>query len=270
MQGASRESLAAAWSRAEALLSSSDVDATAIGDELFGVVGLLDGQAGLRRALSDPALEAERKAALAESVLGGKVGAATLDVVAGAVRSRWSRMRDLADALETLGVLAHLVAAERAGRADEVEDELFRFARIIELRPDLRDALTNGGVPVENRLGLVRALLENKATSTTVQLVTQLVGHPRGRTPEDGLAEYGRIAARRKQRLVAKVTSAVILSDAERARLRAALTRLYGHDVHLLAEIDPELVGGVVVQVGDEIIDGSVAGLLAEAKQRLE
>lgn len=270
MQGASRESLATGWQHVEQLLAASDVDAALIGDELFGVVDVLDGQAGLRRALSDPALEAERKAGLAESVFGSRVAPQTLAVVVGVVRSRWSRMRDLTDGLETLAVLAQLVAAERAAQSDDVEDELFRFARIIELRPELRDAISNANVPVDNRVALVRSLLERKATPTTVRLVTQLVSHPRGRTPEDALAEYGGVAARRRQRLVARVTTAIGLTDAERSRLRSALSALYGHDVHLLVEIDRELIGGLVVQVGDEVIDGSIAGLLTSARQRLE
>lgn len=273
MQGASREALAQAWGEVERMLSSASADdAARVGDELFAVTGLLDDQVALRRALSDPAIEADRKADLVKAVLGSRVGATTVDVVRSVVRSRWSRMRDLGDALEQLAVLARLIGAAAAGtrQPDEVEDELFRFGRIVESRPALRDALANPNLPVANKVSLVEALLGGKATPTTIALAVQLVSHPRGRTPEEGLAEYGEIASRRQQRFVARVTSAVALSDDERSRLRAALGSLYGHDIHLQVEVDPDIVGGLVVQVGDEVIDGSVAGRLADARQRLK
>lgn len=273
MRGASREALAQAWSAVEAALASaSTADAAQVGDELFGVVGVLDDQVALRRALSDPAIAAQRKAGLADSVLGARVNATTLEIVRGLVRSRWSRMRDLVDAVETVAVLARLIGADRAGageRSDEVEDELFRFARIIENRPDLRDALANPGLPAANKVSLLHALLDGKATSTTVALVVQAVSRPRGRKPEEGLAEYGEIAARRTRRSIARVTAAVALSDDERSRLRAALAQMYGHDVQLQVEIDPAIAGGLVVRVDDEIVDGSIAGRLADARQRL-
>jgi len=272
MQGASRDALAQAWRQVEELLeTASAADAAALSEELFAVVTLLDEQVGLRRALTDPAIDAARKAGLIEAVLASRVNAATLQVVRELVSSRWSRMRDLGDATEQLAVLARLIGADRAraAQSDEVEDELFRFARIVESRPALRDALADRNLPAQNKISLVEALLADKATPATLALVVRLASHPRGRTPEEGLAQYGEIAARRRQRSVARVTTAVALTDDERSRLRAALANLYGHDVHLQIELDPQVIGGLVVQVGDEVIDGSVAGRLAQARQRL-
>ncbi|HET9188455.1 MAG TPA: F0F1 ATP synthase subunit delta [Acidothermaceae bacterium] len=272
MQGASRDALAQSWAQLEELLANASVDdAAKVSDELFAVVALLDEQVGLRRAVTDPSIEAARKAGLIEAVLASRVDASTLQVVRELVSSRWSRMRDLGDAAEQLAVLARLIGADRAqaGQSDEVEDELFRFTRIVESRPALRDALADRNLPADNKVSLVNALLADKTTQATLALVVQLVSHPRGRTPEQGLAEYGEIASRRRQRSVARVTTAVALTDDERSRLRAALAKLYGHDVHLQVELDPHIVGGLVVQVGDEVIDGSVAGRLAQARQRL-
>ena len=273
MQGASREALTQASTQLERVLETTSADdAAAISEELFAVVTLLDEQVGLRRALTDPAIDATRKSGLVDAVLASRVNAATLQIVRELVSSRWSRMRDLADATEQLAVLARLTGADHAGsdQSDEVEDELFRFARIIESRPALRDALADRNLPRANKVSVVEALLARKATPATLALVVQLVSHPRGRTPEEGLAEYGEIASRRRQRLVARVTTAIALTDDERSRLRAALANLYGHDVHLQVELDPQVVGGLVVQVGDEVIDGSVAGRLAQARQRLK
>jgi F-type H+-transporting ATPase subunit delta len=270
MQGASRDALAQAWTDVERRLSQADVDAAQVGDELFGVVGVLDGQVGLRRTLSDPSLEANRKAELVGSLFGSRVSPATIEIVSGLVRSRWSRTRDLPDAIETLGVLAGMIAADLVGEADDVEDELFRFGRIVESRPQLREALRSQLLPDENKVALISALLDGKATPTTVRLVTELGVHPRGRTPEDAIADYGKVAARHHHRYVARVTTSVVLADDERDRLQSALAAMYGHDVHLEIEVDPDIVGGVVVQVGDEVLDGSIAGRLADARRRLE
>ena len=280
MQGASRDSLAQAWAFVEHELSggaASGTDAAAVGEELFGVVAVIDEQVGLRRALSDPSMEGDRKAALVEAVFGSHVSDVTLRIVTDVVRARWSRMRDLADSIETLAVLAMLIQADahpgrghQAGESDDVEDELFRFGRIVEANAALRAALANPALPDENKVSLVNALVEDKARPVTVQLLTQVATHPRGRAPEDAIDDYTDIASRRRARLVARVTTAVALSDAEISRLQEALAGLYGHEVHLQIEVDADIVGGVVVQVGDEVLDGSVAGRLAQARRRLE
>ena len=277
MQGASRDSLAQAWAFVERELSGSDTGAAAVGEELFGVVAIIDAQAGLRRALSDPSMDADRKAGLVEAVLGSHVADVTLRIVTEVVRARWSRTRDLADSLETLAVLAELIDADahaggghRAGESDDVEDELFRFGRIVEANADLRSALADPALPDENKVSLVNALVEDKARPVTVRLLTQVATRPRGRSPEDAIADYTGIASRRRARLVARVTTAVGLSDSEITRLQEALASLYGHEVHLQIEVDANIVGGVVVHVGDEVLDGSVAGRLAEARRRLE
>jgi F-type H+-transporting ATPase subunit delta len=280
MQGASRDSLAQAWAFVEHELSGGDAAGTAaavVGEELFGVVAVVDAQVGLRRALSDPSMEGDRKAALVEAVFGSHVSDATLRIVTDVVRARWSRMRDLADSIETLAVLAMLIEADAhpgrghaAGESDDVEDELFRFGRIVEANARLRAALADPALPDENKVSLVNALVEDKARPVTVRLLTQVATRPRGRSPEDAIADYTNIASRRRARLVARVTTAVALSDAEIGRLHEALAGLYGHEVHLQIEVDADIVGGVVVQVGDEVLDGSVAGRLAQARRRLE
>ena len=281
MQGASRDALAHAWSFVERQLpareGSDDHEAATVGEELFGVVAVLDDQVGLRRALSDPSVDAKRKAALATAVLGSHVSDVTLRIVTEVVRARWSRMRDLADALETVAVLAMLIEADahpgrghHAGESDDVEDELFRFGRIVEANADLRSALADPALPDENKVSLVNTLVEDKARPVTVRLLTQVATRPRGRSPEDAIADYTDIASQRRTRLVARVTTAVALSHSEITRLQEALAGLYGHQVHLQIEVDADIVGGVVVHVGDEVLDGSVAGRLAEARRRLE
>jgi F-type H+-transporting ATPase subunit delta len=270
MQGASREALAVGWDDlTQKLASMGSGDARTVSTELFGLVDLLDAQVSLRRPLSDPSFEPDRKSGLLEAVVGSHVSATTLSVASGLVRARWSRQRDLGGALEQLAVLAELIAADKDGESDAVEDQLFRFGRIVEVQPGLRSAIADPGLPAENKAELLQALLHDKASTSTIRLLTQLSAHPRGRTPEDGIGEYSQIAAQRRKRLVALVRAATTLTDAEQDRLRTALVAVYGSDIHLEVEIDPSIVGGVVVQVGDDVIDGSVANRLADARQKL-
>ncbi len=268
MRGSSRASLAEAAERVEPLLASED-DVAALGEQLFGVAGLLDSSAGLRRALTDPSRDGQEKADLVTRLLSGQVGDAAQDVVAGLARSRWAAGRDLADACELLGTTAVLAAAQQAGRLETVEEELFRFGRAVAGDADLMRALTDRGASVQRRTQLVEALLAERAAPETLTLARQAVAHPRGRTLQDALAEFGEVAAQRRERLVALVTAAAPLREEQRERLAAALGRIYGRTLHLNVDVDPEVVGGIRVQVGDEVIDGTVVGRLETARQGL-
>ncbi|MFJ3338863.1 F0F1 ATP synthase subunit delta [Streptomyces sp. NPDC086766] len=269
MNGASREALAAARERLDALTDSTSVDAARLADELAAVTALLDREPGLRRVLTDPAQPGEAKAELVQRLLGGQVGGTTADVVAGMVRSRWSQPRDLVDALEELANTADLTAAQRTGALDDVEDELFRFGRIVSSSTELRAALTDRAAGTSAKTALLHRLLGGRAAVTTERLVTRLVTAPRGRSLEAGLESLSKLAADRRDRMVAVVTSAVPLSDTQKRRLGAALAKLYGRQMHLNLDVDPEVLGGIRVQVGDEVINGSLADRLDEAARRM-
>jgi F-type H+-transporting ATPase subunit delta len=269
MNGASREALAAARERLDALTDSTSADAGRLADELAAVTALLDREVGLRRVLTDPAQAGEAKAALAQRLLGSQVGGQTVDLVSGMVRTRWSQTRDLVDALEELAETADLTAAQKAGALDDVEDELFRFGRIVTSNTELRAALTDRAATTAAKIELLHRLLGGRAAATTERLVTRLVTAPRGRSLESGLESLSKLAAARRDRLVAVVTSAVPLSDAQKQRLGAALAKLYGHKMHLNIDVDPEVLGGIRVQVGDEIINGSIADRIEDAGRRL-
>ncbi|MEU1293565.1 MULTISPECIES: F0F1 ATP synthase subunit delta [unclassified Streptomyces] len=269
MNGASREALAAARERLDTLTDSTSVDAGTLADELAAVTALLDREVSLRRVLTDPAQAGEAKAALVRRLLGTQVGGPAADLVSGLVRSRWSQSRDLVDALEELANIADLTAAERAATLDDVEDELFRFGRIVSSSTGLRAALTDRKATTAAKAELLHRLLGGRAKAVTERLVTRLVTAPRGRSLESGLESLSRLAAERRDRMVAVVTSAVPLSDPQKQRLGAALAKLYGRRMHLNLDVDPEVVGGVRVQVGDEVINGSLADRIEDAGRRL-
>ena len=268
MRGASRASLADARERLAAALGDG-ADAGQLGDELFWLAVLLDGEAGLRRMLSDPSREAEAKAGLVEALLAGKISAAALEQATGLVSGHWSAPGDLADAAEQLAVLAIAAEAENAGALDELEDELFRFGRVVNAQPDLRAGLSSPFIAAEHKEQLLDALLAGKVTPPALRLISQAALHPRGRNLEASLAEYARLVAERRERLVAEVHVATELSVDQRSRLAAALAAAYGHDVHLNVVLDPLVMGGMSVRIGDELIDGSMASRLAELRRRL-
>lgn len=270
MRGTSRQSLAAAEERVEPLLGTLDPAVAAeVGGELFAVARLLDSSGTLRRALTDPSRDGQDKAALVDRLLEGKVSDATRDLVAGLARDRWSQARDVVDAAEHLGVVAVLAAAEHQGLLDAVEDELFRFARLVDGHRELGQALGSREAPLEDRTALVRRLLEGKVHEPTLVLAVQAVTHPRGRSVPDALDAFGAVAARRRQRLLARVTAAVPLTEDQRERLARLLERLYGTTMRLNVEVDPEILGGLRIQVGDEVIDASVLSRLDDARRRL-
>ncbi|MEV6653026.1 F0F1 ATP synthase subunit delta [Streptomyces sp. NPDC051219] len=269
MNGASREALAAARERFDALTDNTSVDATKLADELAAVTALLDREVSLRRVLTDPAQPGEAKAELAGRLLSGQVGGETIDLITGMVRSRWSQSRDLVDAAEELADIADLTAAQQAGALDDVEDELFRFGRIVASNADLRAALTDRAASGSAKGALLHSLLGGKAHAITERLVMRLVTRPRGRSLEAGLESLSKLAAERRDRVVAVVTSAVPLTDQQKQRLGAALAQVYGRQMHLNLDVDPEVLGGVQVRVGDEVITGTIADRLEEAARRM-
>ena len=269
MRGVSRTSLAGLTERLEAENITSATVATRLGDELFAVVGLLDTEHGLRRALSDPGKPAAEKAAVASTLLHGKVTARTESLVVAAVESRWATSGDMVDAIEQLAVEALVLAAEAEDGLDDLEDGLFRFGRVVAAQPELRAALASTWLPAERKDELLAALLRGKVTPVTLRLISQIVAHPRGRQLAVALDMCADIAARRREQLIAVVRSAVQLSAAQHRQLADALAASYGHRIHLNVVIDPSVVGGISVQIGDELIDGTVASRLAAVRRKL-
>lgn len=272
MQGVSRSSLSDRREHLAGVAGDGGLDTDGLlelSDQLYAVTGVLAANYGLRRSLADPSVSADAKTRVVDSLLGGKVGDAALDVMRGAVSAPWSQPRDLVDAVETLAADAALLAAEGEGQLDEVEDELFRFERILAGEPRLRSALTDIGLPADRKRKLLDRLLSDKASAVTVKLLAQAVTAPRGRTIERAINDLSALAASRRDRLIARVTSAVPLTEQERSELSDALARTFGHELYLQLTVDESLLGGLSVRVGDEVIDATVARQLDEARRRL-
>jgi F-type H+-transporting ATPase subunit delta len=159
--------------------------------------------------------------------------------------------------------------ARAEGTLDEVEDELFRFARSYESSDPLRNALTDDMVPAAKRQAIVEDLLGGKATPTTVQLVSMVVGSGRGRDLPAIIDKLVQRAASSKNLEVAEVRSAVPLTDDQQTRLRAALANATGKQVNLKVVVDPSVLGGLVASIGDTVIDGTVRTRVDQLKNLL-
>ncbi len=261
MRGASAD----AYAEAAAVLPGTG-DLGRVGQDLFGTADLLRAEPGLRRVATDVSLRGEAKADLLRGVLGDRISPGALGVVTVAVSQRWTSGRDLSDALEQLGVVA--TVRSTGSDASRLEDEVFAVGRLVQANPDLRDALSDPARSRADKAGLVTALLGDKVLPATVALVQQSLSGSH-RTVAVALAAYQKVAAEVRGEGVATVRVARPLADADRERLAGALARTYGRDVHLNVIVDPDVLGGIRVEIGDDVIDGTVSSRLDDAGRRL-
>ncbi|KQH76318.1 ATP F0F1 synthase subunit delta [Mycobacterium gordonae] len=245
---------------------------TTLSDELVSVAKMLNQEIVVTRYLTVPAEDAAPRVKLLERLLEGKVGDPTLDVLRTAVSERWSASGDLVDAIEHVSRQALLAVAEKDGSVDEVEDQLFRFSRILDAQPRLGILLGDYTSDVDRRVGLLRKVLEgsgSKVNPVAVALLSQTIELLRGSPAEEAVLLLAQVAVARRGEVVAQVSAAAELSDAQRGRVSEVLSRIYGHPVAVQLQTDPDLLGGLQIVVGDEVIDGTLKSRLAAAEAQL-
>jgi len=268
MQSASRAALAAARDRLESRIGgASAAEGDRVGDELGAVAVLLGEQPVIRRQLADSAAPEQIRREMIKDLFGGKVSGISLELLGEVVVRRWSRPLDLVDGVEELAWQALLAQAEREGSLDDVEDELFRFGRILVAQPRLATLLGDTSVPAGRRLELLDTVLAGRTTAVTRRLLEQAIRAPWRGPLEEIVEELVDRAAARREHSVAYVTAAGSLSEQQEQRLVKILTRIYHRSISLKVDLDPRLLGGLVIRVGDEVIDGSVAARLERARQ---
>ncbi|ALG84333.1 F0F1 ATP synthase subunit delta [Gordonia phthalatica] len=262
----SREALDGARVELETILRGAD--ATTVGTELLTVADTVGADRTLRITLADSATAPDHRAAFADKVLQGKVADATRTIVASTAARSWSSDAELVSGLRQLGREALLLAAKAGDKADTVEDELFRLARVIKGDNALEQALSDRSRSTADRTALLRTLIDGKVDAITERLAVDAVATS-AELPGDAIDELSQLAAASNGRKVAYVTSAGELSSEQRSKLASQLSEIYAAPVTLHVDIDPELLGGVVVRVGDERIDGSIAGKIATLRRGL-
>ncbi|MGB4138007.1 MAG: F0F1 ATP synthase subunit delta [Microbacterium sp.] len=254
----------------QALAASASALATTKGitidvaSELFAVARLLDGSTQLSGALADATVPAEGRAKVAADVF-GSLSAPTQTVLAAAVSQRWSRAADLVDGIEELAIRAASIATP----ATDVAGELFQVTRVVAANPELELALGSRLGDASAKGALIERILGGSTSAATALIVSSLVRHPRDRRVRQLLSRAEGIVSAQRENVVATVQSATPLSEAQQKRLGEALARRYGSNVSLNVVVDPAVVGGLRVQVADDVIDGSISARLADLRQRL-
>jgi F-type H+-transporting ATPase subunit delta len=265
LRGGSAEALTALREQLDTATGSNQAAAT-LGDELFTVSQLIRNEAGLRRFSTDGSLPVEAKQGMVRQVFGDRVSDATLGLLSEAGGRRWTFSRDLADVLERLSEIA--VVRSAGARAGRVADELFELSGIIDGNPSLRSALSDPARSIDDKAALVDSLLDGKALPATVTLAKQSLAGTY-RTMTNALAAYREVAAETQGEVVATVRVARPMSTEDQARLAEILGRQYDSTVHLNVVVDSDVLGGVRVEIGDEVIDGTIASRLDDARRRL-
>lgn len=264
-RGASAEAYASLTGVLSGALAGA-ANADQVGEDLFSVAGVLRGEPGLRRVATDVSVDSTAKSGLVRQLFASKVSGTAMRLVEAAVSHRWTRPRDLADALEELGVTS--VVQSAGSDSGRLADELFSFGEVLVTNPDLRSALADPARSAEDKRGLLRGLLDGRALPATITLVDQALAGTH-RTVGVALTTYQQIAASIHGQKVATVRVAQPLSTTDQERLTAALRRQYGREIHLNVVVDPEVIGGIRVEIGDDVIDGTVASKLDDARRAL-
>ena len=273
MRSASREALTNLLEHfGEIAEGLDDKGLSALADDLTSVATMLIRETVVARYLTSPAEDASPRVRLIERLVSDQVGEPALDVLKSAVSERWSADSDLVDAVELVSRQALLIRAERAEQLDEVEDQLFRFSRILDVHPRLVTLLGDYEAPADGRITLLRNVLGNANADVnpiSVELLSKTVELLRGQPVEKAVQGLVEVAVARRGEVVAHVSAAAELSDAQHTRLTEVLSRIYGHPVTAQLQINPESLGGLAISVGDEVIDGTLSSRLAAAQTHL-
>ena len=254
-----------ALAQAKASLDAASGVALVTGEQLLAAGRAIESSAQLRAVLSDFAVETSRKSELISTIFGA-LDPVAASLLAGIAESRWSNQAELLDGIEEIGIRA---IAESAGADAGIEAELFSFAQTVASNPALELAVGSKLGDPSGRVSLVESLLTGRASEATVAIVKHLVQSPRGRRIGELLAHAADIVADAAGSVVATVTAATEPTAVQLERLQASLAAQYGRAPRVNLIIDPDLVGGLRVQLGDEVIDGSVATRLAELRLQL-
>lgn len=273
MRSASRRALRNLSDRLSAIAEDLDNKGlSTLSSELVSVAKMLDSELVVTRYLTVPAEDSAPRVRLLERLFSGKVSDATLEVLRSAVCEHWSANADLVDAIEHVSRQALLTIAEREDRVGEVEEQLFLLSRVIDAQPRLGILLSDYATPAEARVGLLRNVLESssgKVNPIVMSLLSQTIELLRGEPAEEAVQFLVEVAVARRGEIVGQISAAAELSDEQRTRVTEVLSRIYGHPVTVHLQIDPELLGGLLIAVADEVIDGTLSSRLAAAQAQL-
>jgi F-type H+-transporting ATPase subunit delta len=258
---ATREAL----DRAKAELADAPEVTLRTGEQVLSAGRTIDTTAQLKALLADPSIEFADKGAIVTRIF-GSYDAAAVRILSGIAQSRWSSPEQLIDGIEEIGIRA---VARASGDDGSIESELFSFARAVDSDDELELALGSKLGDPAKRIAIVEQLLTGKASDATLVLLSYAVQTQRGRRLVEVIAHIAEIVAQDAGAMVVSITAAAPPTESQLDRLRASLSKRYGRTPRFAITIDPRLIGGLRVQIGDEVIDGSVANRLADLRLKL-
>lgn len=267
MLGTSRDSL---QSIVETLQSVTiDESVLRASEELFEASSIIASDKALRNLLADAGLPASARQGVIEQLFGSRVGAVAKSVLLSVAQSRWSNDQDVFGALEALASRLAFSYALKQGELDQVEQELFSITRLVQANSELQMALTNPALESSVKAAVMKDLLQGKVNPVSLLISQYVVSNLRDQRVDAAFSQMSEIAATLRNRQVAEVRVAIALSSEQVSRLASVLKRIAGTDVSLNVIIDPNIVGGVSVRLGDEVFDGSFQSRLEQARRVL-
>jgi F-type H+-transporting ATPase subunit delta len=266
MSSSTRQALAAAKELITPLLADAELK---FAEEIFAIGSAVSDSKQLRNILSDPSAEIAKKKAALAAVFSKSVSTKSVDFVAKLVDLRWSSGQDLVRALEQLAVHSVAAIAAKSNKLETLEVELFSFRQVVDSDQELQIALASRQASSDQKIALVNDLLAGKFGPEAGLLIRFAVVGSTKRRLAVVLEQFGKLLAGYAERLVANVTVAAALSDEQRAALESVLSKTHGQALRMNIEVDPAILGGVKIQIAGEIIDGSVANRLKQARMML-
>lgn len=265
MASSTRQSLAAAKASLGPVLEKANLAAAR---DLFAVASAVAGSSQLRSLLSDPSAELKAKSGAVSAVFAKGVCAEAIEIVTALVALRWSKGSDLVAAIEQFAVQVVSANAAKAKNLEKVENDIFAFVEAIDTNSELQFALASKQATDEAKLALVDTLIKGASEEATV-LIRQAVLAARKVRASIILNQFAKWVSAYAARLVATVTVAQPLTAAQASRLEESLGKQYHAAIKLNIQVDQSLIGGIVVQIGEDIIDGSLASRLNQARLQL-
>ena len=255
----------AALEVAKSALASAKGVTRGTGEQLLSAGRDIAGSTQLRALLADPSVPVAEKTGLIGGIF-SSLDPAAADLLGALVGARWSNSDQLIDGIEQIGIRAIAITAPDDA---DIENELFTFSRAVSSDPELELAVGSKLGDPAGKASLVDSLLGGKADAGTLAIVRHLVQTPRGRRIGELLTLAAETVAEASGGVVATVTAAAPLTPAQLDSLSAILKTQYGRDPRIAVKVDPSVIGGLRVQVGDDVIDGTIASRLSELRLQL-
>lgn len=239
------------------------------GVQAFSLADLFRSNSRLTHALGDLGRSEDDRAMLALSILRGRVGDELAELVAGMVREHWAGESDLADAVEAIGLDSVLLSARHNGVLTELEGEIYEIRRLLADARSLRIALSDSAVAVDRRVKLTCDLAAHKVSEEALALAIRAVERAPMPTLASTLGVYLDRAAELARKTVASVRVASPMTREQEERLARILSARYGREISVHVAIDPEVIGGMRIHVGDEVLDATLATRIQGVKDAL-